>query len=52
MFALSLICLSAGATFASVAPQRLARQATFESMGGCPIVGGPCLPGAGLPLCR
>ena len=52
MFVLSLMCLVSGATLASTAPRQPRRQAAFESMGGCLIVGGLCLLGAGLPLFR
>ena len=52
MFVLSLMCLVSGATLAGTAPHRPMRQAAFESAGGCLIVGGLCLLGAGLPLFR
>ena len=52
MFVLSLICLVSGATLAVTASHWPVRRAAFESMGGCLIVGGLCLLGAGLPLFR
>lgn len=52
MVVLSLMCLVSGVVSAGVASQRPEQQIILESVGGCLLISGLCMLGAGLPLFR